>query len=142
MAVALTFTAVTLIALAATVATVRLLRPHLDRLLSELCGTQARAGFWVAAALLGLGICGLLSGTASFGYPGGDDASTHDLFLGGATQLRTLLIGLLGSLIVIAWVLVGVIRGFEARADRRAYYAAMQPPAGPPAPPGVVPPGA
>jgi hypothetical protein len=135
MAVVLTFTAVTLIALAATVATVRLLHPHLDRLLAELCGTSARAGFWVAATLLGLGICGLLSGTASFGYPGGDDATTHDLFLGGATQLRTLLIGLLGSLIVIAWVLVAVIRGFEARADRRAYYAAMQPPAGPPTPP-------
>jgi hypothetical protein len=120
------FTVAGVVALLATAATVLLLRPHLDRLLTELCGTRARAGFWLVVSLLAIGITGVLSGTATIGYPDAADASTHDVFLGGVTQVRLLLVGLLGSVLVVAWGLVQAIRGFERGADRRAYYQAMQ----------------
>jgi len=133
----LALTAAGLVALLATAGTVLLLRPHLQRLLDEVCGTHARAGFWVAVSLLTIGICGLLAGTATYGYPSAPDASAQDVFLGGVTQLRLLLVGLLGSVLAVAWGLVQAIRSFERRADARAYYQAMQaqtpPPSAPPA---------
>jgi hypothetical protein len=135
----LAFAVAGVIALGATLATVLLLRPHLQRLLDELCGTPARAGFWMAVSLLAIGICGVLAGTSTYGYPDASTPSTQDVFLGGITQLRLLLVGLLGSVLLVAWGLVQAIRGFERRADRRAYYAAMERGAPPPAPP---PPGA
>ena len=126
------FTVAGVVALVATAATVLLLRPHLDRLLTELCGSRARAGFWLVVSLLAIAICGVLSGTSTFGYPDASDASTHDVFLGGVTQVRVLLIGLLGSVLLVAWGLVQAIRSFERRADMRTYYQAMQHPAPPP----------
>jgi hypothetical protein len=129
----LTFTAVALIGAAATAAVVLLLRPHLRRLLVEICGSGPRAGFWLAAALLGVALCGLLSATSTLGYS--NDGSPHDLFLGGVSQLRVLLVGLLGSLVVVAWALGAAIKGFEQRAERRTYLEAMKrstPPAQPP----------
>jgi hypothetical protein len=134
MGLTLTFTAVALIGTLATLGVVLILRPHLWRLLTEVCGDGARAGFWLAAALLGVGLAGMLSATSTLGYQ--NDGSANDLFLGGVSQLRVLLIGLLGSLVVVAWVLATVIRGFERRADRRAYYEAVQHGATPPPPPG------
>jgi hypothetical protein len=131
----LTFTAVALVGAAATAAVIAVIRPHLRRLLAEICGSAARAGFWLSAALIAVALAGLLSATSTLGYS--DDGSPHDLFLGGLSQLRVVLVGLLGSLVVIAWVIGTVITGFERRAERRAYYEAMKhaaPPA-PPAPP-------
>lgn len=129
----LTFTAVAAIGAAATALVVLLLRPYLGRLLAEICGSGARAGFWLAATLIAVALCGLLSATSTLGY--NNDGSPHDLFLGGLSQLRVLLIGLLGSLLMVAWMLGVVIKGFEQRAERRAYYDAMKRVPPPPAPP-------
>jgi hypothetical protein len=136
---ALAFAIAGLVAVLATVATVLLLRPHLRRLLDELCGSPARAGFWMVVSLLTIGICGVLAGTATFGYPDPATASTQDVLLGSVTQLRLLLVGLLGSVLVVAWGLVQAIRAFERRADRSAYFEAMQHTAAPPAPPADAP---
>jgi hypothetical protein len=135
----LTFTVTAAVALAATFATLALLRPHLDRMLSELCGTRSRAGFWLIVSLLAVGLSATLAATATVGYPTTDSASSSDLFLGGLTQLRLFIVGLLGSVLIVAWGVLQGIRSFERRADMRTYYAAMQaqgtqPPA-PPAPP-------
>jgi len=129
----LTFSLVAAIGAAATALVVLLLRPHLHRLLLDLCGSPARAGFWLAATLLGLGLCGLLSATSTLGYS--DDGTPHELFLGGVSQLRVLLIGLLGSLVVVAWVLGVAIKGLQQRAERHAYLDAMKRVPPPPAPP-------
>jgi hypothetical protein len=138
MAVVLTFAIAGVIAVLATAVTVAVLRPHLLRLLDELCGSRGRASFWLVVSLLTIAICGVLSGTATYGYPDQDQAaSSQDVFLGALTQLRPLLIGLLGSVLLVAWVVGQGIRGFERRADRRAYYAAIQ--ASPPPPPTAAP---
>lgn len=129
----LTFTAVAAIGTAATALVVLLLRPHLRRLLLEICGSATRAGFWLAATLIGVALCGLLSATSTLGY--GDDGTPNALFLGGVSQLRVVFIGLLGSLVVVAWVIGVVIRGFEQRAERRAYFEAMKHVPPPPAAP-------
>jgi hypothetical protein len=129
----LTFTVVAAVGATATALVVLLLRPHLRRLLTEICGSGSRAGFWLAATLIGVALCGLLAATSTLGYA--NDGSPNDLFLGGVSQLRVVLIGLLGSLVAVAWVLGVVIKGFEQRAERRAYYEAMKqvpPPAAPP----------
>lgn len=122
----LAFTLASLAALLATAVTLLLLRPHLDRLLTEVCGTRARAGFWLVVSLLSIGIVGMLSGTATYGYPDSVDAPSHDVFLGGVTQFRLLLVGLLGSVLLVAYGLVQAIRRFERRADMQSYYEAMQ----------------
>jgi hypothetical protein len=133
MDLALTFTAVALVGAVATAAVIALIRPHLRRVLTEVTGSPTRAGFWQSAALLGIALCGLLSATSTLGYA--NDGAPNDLFLGGLSQLRVVLIGLLGSLVVVAWALGAVIKGFESRAERRAYYDAMKsatPPSTPP----------
>jgi hypothetical protein len=117
MGLTLTFTAVALIGVVATAGVLLVLRPHLGRLLTEICGNTIRARFWVAATLLGIALCGLLSATSTLGY--NNDGSPNDLFLGGVSQLRVLFVGLLGSLVVVAWVVGVAIRGFEQRGDRR-----------------------
>ncbi len=125
------------VALLATLLTLLLLRPHLSRLLTEVCGTRARAGFWLVVSLLSIGIVGLLSGTATVGYPDSESASAHEVFLGGVTQFRLLLLGLLGSVLVTAYGLVQAIRSFERRADLQNYYQAMQQQSTPPPPSGA-----
>ena len=101
------------LALAISLVTVLVLRPHLARLLDELCGTQARAGFWIVVSTLGILLLGILAGTVSSGYPSSESPSMQQLFFGLVTQLRSCLIGLLASLLAVAWVLVGSIRRFE-----------------------------
>jgi hypothetical protein len=129
----LTFTAMAAAGALGTAAVLRLLRPHLARLLEEICGNAARSRFWLSAILLGIALCGLLSATSTLGY--NNDGSANDLFLGGVSQLRVVLIGLLGSLLVVAWILGVAMKGFEQRAERRAYFEAMKHAAPPPAPP-------
>jgi hypothetical protein len=100
-------------ALAVSLITIVILRPHLSRLLEELCGTQARAGFWIVVSTLSIFLLGVLAGTVNGGYPSGENLSTPQLFFGLVTQLRACLIGLLVSLLVVAWLLLGFIRRFE-----------------------------
>jgi hypothetical protein len=100
-------------ALLVSLMTVLVLRPHLARLLRELCGSQARASFWVVVSGLWVLLLGILTGTTSFGYGEGGRPVTEALFFGLVTQVRACLIGLLVSLLAVAWVLLGFIRRFE-----------------------------
>jgi hypothetical protein len=100
-------------ALTISLGTVLILRPHLSQLLQELCGSQARAGFWIVVSTLSIFLLGILAGTVNGGYPNGENLTTPQLFFGLVTQLRACLIGLLLSLLVVAWLLLGFIRRFE-----------------------------
>ena len=104
-----------LLALSMSLITVSLLRPHLRKLLAELCGSGARAGFWVAACSLCIFLLGLLAGTVDWGYPAGSNPAMQPVFFGLVTQLRACLIGLLGSIMFTAWLLLGWICRFEQR---------------------------
>ena len=114
MSVITTFGLGVLLGLAVSILTVFVLRPHLANLLSEICGTPARAGFWVVTATLSLFLFGALTSTVSLGYPvTSDSAPTAQLFFGFVMQLRACLFGLLSGVLVVAWLLVGSIRRYE-----------------------------
>src|SRR6266536_6565290 len=100
-------------ALGLSLLTVLVLRPHLRRLLAELCGSQGRAGFWQVACTLCIFLVGILAGTVSSGYPHTVAASTQSLFFGLVTQLQSCLFGLLASILFTAWLLMGWIRRYE-----------------------------
>ena len=103
------------LALVVSLMTVALLRPHLARLLEELCGSRARAGFWNVVSLLSVAQLGILAGTTHSGYP--EEApgvlSVPESLFGIVTQVRAALMGLLVSLLAVAWLLWGFIRRFE-----------------------------
>ncbi len=103
-------------ALGISLLTVLVLRPHLRKLLAELCGSGARAGFWVAACSLCIFLLGILAGTVDWGYPAGSNPPVQPVFFGLVTQLRACLVGLLGSVMFTAWLLLGWICQFEQRA--------------------------
>jgi hypothetical protein len=124
--VVITFSAIALAGLLASFGVERLLRVHLRRVLVDLCETEARSGFWVAVAGLSIVLTGVLAATATFGYSD-SQAGGFDLFLGAMTQARTLMIGLLGIVLMLAAFLLGAIRRFEAGRRR--------PPIPPPAAP-------
>lgn len=115
--VVITFSAIAIAGLLASLGVERLLRGHLHRVLVDLCETEARTGFWVAVAGLAIVITGVLAATATFGYAD-SQVTGFDLFLGGMTQARTSMIGLLGIVLVIAMFLLSAIRRFEARQPR------------------------
>lgn len=126
--VVFTFSAIAVAGLLASFGVERLLRVHLRRVLVDLCETEARSGFWVAIAGLSIVLTGVLAATATFGYSD-SQVSGFDLFLGAMTQARTLMIGLLGIVLVLAAFLLSAIRRFEAghrldRASGRGYAAA------------------
>jgi hypothetical protein len=93
--------------------TALVLRPHLAELLEELCGSRARASFWLVLSGLCLFLIGILAGTVSYGYGAGANLSAQELFFGLITQVRAGLVGLLVSLLCLAWVLLGFVRRFE-----------------------------
>jgi hypothetical protein len=116
MSVITTFGLGVVLGLVVSLLTVLVLRPHLANLLSEICGTPARAGFWVVTATLSLFLFGALTSTVSLGYPVAsvsDTAPASQLFFGFVMQLRACLFGLLGGVLVVAWLLVGSIRRYE-----------------------------
>lgn len=92
------------------------LHPLLSRLLGELCGSTARADFWVRVSLLWIVLVTVLAATATFGYPDTGGASATQVFLGALTQVRFLLAGLLGSIVALAVGLLWLVRRFDERA--------------------------
>jgi di/tricarboxylate transporter len=129
--VVITFAGIALGGVVASLVVERLLRRHLKRVLTDLCETDARSGFWVAIAGLCIVLTGVLAATATFGYTD-SQVGGYDLFLGAMTQTRTLLIGLLGIVLVLAMFLLSAVRRFEARTRPRPGAAGWYPP--PPAP--------
>lgn len=93
-----------------------LMRPHLSRLLGELCGSEARAQFWLSVSLLWVILVTVLAATATFGYPDSDTTSGSQVFFGALTQTRSLLVGLLGSVLVIAVAMLSFLRRYDASA--------------------------
>ncbi len=91
------------------------LNPLLSRLLGELCGSRARADFWVRISLLWIVLVTVLAATATFGYPDSAGATATQVFLGALTQLRFLLAGLLGSIVALAVGLLSFVRRFDER---------------------------
>ena len=115
MTVIYTFAIGTVFALVMSLATVLVLRPHLARLLEEICGNARRASFWIVLSCLCIFLLGVLAGSVSSGYPSTATPNTQQLFFGLITQVRSCLIGLLASLLVLAMMLMSSIRRFEAR---------------------------
>jgi hypothetical protein len=111
--VVITFSAIALVGLLASFGVERLLRVHLRRVLVDLCETEARSAFWVAIVGLSIVLTGVLAATATFGYSD-SQVGGFDLFLGAMTQARTLMIGLLGIVLVLAAFLLSAIRRYEA----------------------------
>ena len=108
MNVSLLFALVSIGALLATLLVTVLLRGQLRRILVDLCNGEDRAEFWVSVSSVWIVLVGLLAGTASLGYftQGGDT----DLFGGATTQVRWMLVGLLGAVLAIAGVVMSAIR--------------------------------
>jgi hypothetical protein len=113
MTVVMVFLAGMGLAVAGAAALVGVLRPHLLRLLDEVCESEARAGFWAVTSLVTIALVTLLFSTLTI-YPDGDPGG-RDLFFGLVGQLRAGLVGLLGSLLTVAGILVSTIRRFERR---------------------------
>lgn len=116
--VVITFTLIAVGGLLVSLAVERLLRGHLKRVLTDLCETDARTGFWVAVTGLTIVLTGVLAATATWGYDSAQ-AAGYDLFLGAMTQARTLMVGLLGIVLVLAMVLLSAVRRYEQRSHPR-----------------------
>ena len=130
--VVITFALIALAGLLASLGVERLLRGHLKRMLVDLCETEARSAFWVTVTGLTVVLAGVLAATSTLGYSD-PQAGGYDLFLAAMTQARTSLVGLLGIVLALAFVLLNAVRRYEARtrsASRRA-----RPDAAPPPPP-------
>jgi hypothetical protein len=127
--VMVTFTAIAAAGLLTSLGVERLLRGHLKRVLVDLCETEARTGFWVAVTGLTIVLTGLLAATSTLGYSD-SQLGGFDLFLGAMTQVRVLMFGLLGIVLVLAMFLLSSIRRFEARSSRagRGFGPAPPPP--------------
>jgi hypothetical protein len=108
MTIGLLFCLVSLSALVASVLVVLLLRRQLRRILVDVCEGEHRAEFWVALSGVWIVLMGLLAGTATLGYWNAD--GSVNLFGGATSQVRLLLLGLLGAVLTIAAVLLYVIR--------------------------------
>ncbi len=97
------------ITLSICVAVVAYLRPHLRRILADLCGTDERARFWMAFATILLVGLPLIFG---LGYK--PDAGAGELFFDVARQVRVNLLGFLVALVAIG----GVVSFFALVAPR------------------------
>lgn len=107
MALALVFSLISAAGLIASLVVVLLLRRQLRRMLIDLCDGEHRAEFWVAASGVWIVLTGLLAGTATLGYWNSD--GSVDLFGGATSQVRLLLLGLLGAVLAVAGVLLYAI---------------------------------
>jgi hypothetical protein len=105
-----------LVTVCASVAVVLVLRPSLQRLLVDLCGTDNRAAFWTAFSTVALVLAPLLGAMHRRPVAGGDAA--FEL----AAQLEWALGGLLAAVLLVGVVLARSIVAFEREraAARRA----------------------
>lgn len=107
MELALVFSLISAAGLAVSLTVLLLLRRQLRRLLIDMCDGEHRADFWVAATGVWIVLVGLLAGTATLGYWHPD--GSVDLFGGATSQVRLLLLGLLGAVLAVAAVLLYAI---------------------------------
>jgi uncharacterized BrkB/YihY/UPF0761 family membrane protein len=129
MELALLFSLVACGALLASGLVMLLLRRHLRSVLVDVCGSDRRAEFWVAVSGVWIVLLGVLAGTATVGY--WNQAGGLDLFGGATSQVRILLIGLLGAVITVAVALLYAIH--QRNRPVGAPWTTAPPPAMPPA---------
>ena len=91
------------------------LRPHLDGILVDLCGTTERARFWMAFSNVTLLLVPVVF--AMFCRPGGKDVS---VIFQVTSQLRWSLIGLVVSVIVLGLVISRFIPKTPPRLEKTA----------------------
>jgi len=101
MNVSLLFATGLLCTVALSTAVVSYIRQPLRRLLVELCGNAERAEFWTAFSALSVGLVPLIF---ALGYTPSHDANTLALLeIGG--QLKWALIGMIGSVLMLGWII-------------------------------------
>ena len=108
------FALVAVVGVLASLAVERMLHAHLRRVLNDICETDARSGFFVVVAALTIVLTGSLAATATTGYQD-PNAVGFDLLSGALTQARIVIAGLLGVVLVVAFLLIGAIRRYEAQ---------------------------
>ena len=86
---------------AACLAVVLYLRPHLQRILLDLCGTQDRAAFWTAFSMVTLFLVPVIFAMHMRPQPGKELSSFFQV----SQQLKFALIGLVASVVVLGWVI-------------------------------------
>ncbi|HET9050582.1 MAG TPA: hypothetical protein VFO60_02700 [Candidatus Dormibacteraeota bacterium] len=131
MSVDLVFGIVCAGALVASALVVGVLRTSLRRVLVDLCEGEHRAAFWSSICGVWIVLVALLAGSSTYGYWAGDGST--DIFGGVTTQLRLLLVGLLGAVLAIAIALLAVISGRNDPSPR-GRRTSLQPPAAWPGP--------
>jgi hypothetical protein len=87
------------------------LRRPLRNILIELCGNEQRAEFWAAFSAVTVGVVPVIFAIACHPSPGPDAPAVFEL----AGQLKWGLIGLMGSVLMLGWVIGRSIGRWEAR---------------------------
>jgi len=89
------------------------LRRPLEKILVELCGNQERANFWTAFSAVALGTVPVIFAIACRPEPGPNAPAVFEL----ADQLKWGLIGMMGTLLTLGWVIGrSIVRWERARA--------------------------
>ena len=91
------------------------LRRPLQKILIELCGNEQRAEFWTAFSAIALGLVPMIFAINCRPSLGSDTVAVFEL----ADQLKWGLIGLIGTLLILGWVIGRTITRWEARAERK-----------------------
>jgi hypothetical protein len=86
---------------AACLAVVLYLKPHLQRILLDLCGTQERAAFWTAFSNITLFLVPVIFAMHLRPQPGKELSSFFQV----SQQLKFALIGLVSAVIILGWVI-------------------------------------
>ena len=82
-------------------AVVLYLKPHLHRILVDLCGTQERAAFWTAFSNITLFLVPVIFAMHMRPQPGVELSSFFQV----SQQLKFALIGLVTAVVVLGWVI-------------------------------------
>lgn len=92
------------------------LRRPLEKILEELCGNAERAGFWTSFSAVALGTVPVIFAIACRPSPGPGAPAVFEL----AEQVKWGLTGLMGTVLVLGWVIGRSIVRWEARAMKRS----------------------
>jgi hypothetical protein len=88
----------------------------LRNILIELCGNEGRAEFWAAFSAVAVGVVPVIFAIACRPVPGPGAPAVFEL----ADQLKWGLIGMMGSVLVLGWVVGRSIVRWEVRAAGRS----------------------